>query len=162
MCKILVVEDDKVVRSFLTDALASDHEVRAAADGKDAKLAVAEYAPDVVLLDLNMPDIDGTTLVQEGVFGDSTVVVITAHADPDMKNTLMTLGVFDVLSKPCKLERIQQVVRAAEKCGNGRKPAKHRRSTELLQEAMQEFRSARVKLRAAIGLAPPTQETEST
>ena len=115
---VLVVDDDETIRETLTDFLAArGHTARAAATATAGRRAAAEHSPDVVLLDLRLPDADGHRLLEALRADDPevAVVVLTGHADVPTAVRLMQQGAADVLEKPVDLEAVDAAVqRAAE------------------------------------------------
>lgn len=113
----LVVEDDPVIRQLISLALTQeDCTVVEAGDGRAALAAVARERPDVILLDIGLPDIDGLTVL--GKLKDDTalraipVVVVTAWADPDMLRQAMDRGAADYVSKPFAIDDLLARVEA--------------------------------------------------
>jgi two-component system, OmpR family, response regulator MtrA len=101
--RILVVEDNANLRRGLCDMLEADgFEAIAAAGGEQALASVRRARPDLVILDLMLPGVDGThvlrTLRAEG--NDSPVLVLTAKSDEDEKVRLLQIGADDYVTKP--------------------------------------------------------------
>jgi DNA-binding NtrC family response regulator len=121
MTSILVVDDDQTVRETLTayfDALG--YVVRAAATATTGRQAAAEHAPDVVLVDLRLPDASGLTLLEALRADDPElgVIVLTGHADVPTAVRAMQQGALDFLEKPVDLDTLAvAVTRAAELVG---------------------------------------------
>jgi DNA-binding NtrC family response regulator len=121
MTSILVVDDDQTVRETLTDYLdALGYVVRAAATATTGRQAAAEHAPDVVLVDLRLPDASGLTLLEALRADDPElgVIVLTGHADVPTAVRAMQQGALDFLEKPVDLDTLAvAVTRAAELVG---------------------------------------------
>ncbi len=102
MASLLVVDDDEGFRSFLADALADDHTVVEARDGREAVAALARARFDLVLTDLRMPGPDGLSLLRHlrATQPDTPALLITAHATVDSAVEAMKHGAVDVLQKP--------------------------------------------------------------
>jgi two-component system KDP operon response regulator KdpE len=113
--RILLVEDDATLRATLTIALAAEgHHVLPAADGRTALDAVREDQPDLVILDLGLPDIDGTRVLAELRAGSSIpVLVLSARSDPSDKVGALDIGADDYLTKPFGTEELAARIRAA-------------------------------------------------
>ena len=115
MARILIVEDDPgLARSLAITLRARRYEVEVAHTGADALTAAARRPPDVVLLDLGLPDIDGMDVVR-GLRGWSAVpvVVLTARtAGPDIVAAL-DAGADDYVTKPFGMEELLARIRAA-------------------------------------------------
>ena len=113
--KVLLVDDTADIRLLLRVALEFDERfevVGEAADGAQAVAAVSANCPDVVVLDLAMPVMDGMTalpLLRQRC-SDLRVVVLTAAVDPATRDEAMRLGAVAVLNKTASLEQIREAV----------------------------------------------------
>jgi DNA-binding response OmpR family regulator len=110
---ILIVDDEPNVRFVFRTALESvGHTVEEASDGHEALRRLHDLTPDVVLLDLRMPDLDGMSVLQrlrdDG--NDVPVVVVTAHGSVPDAVAAMKLGAIDFLAKPLTPESLRKVV----------------------------------------------------
>jgi two-component system, OmpR family, KDP operon response regulator KdpE len=114
MASILLVEDDQPVREAMARALtAHGHTVRAEATGAEALRDALAWGPDVVVLDLGLPDIDGAEmLAMLRAVSDVPVVVATAHDDEAEIVRLLDAGADDYLVKPFSGEQLDARVRA--------------------------------------------------
>ncbi len=107
--KILVVDDDPAVRNLVTRFLSKqDYEMEAAEDGKAALAMFEQFNPDLVVLDVNLPDANGYDLCKEmqertGVF----VLMLTSRADEADKIRGFTQGADDYLTKPFSLGELE-------------------------------------------------------
>ncbi len=120
MARVLVVDDEEGVRSFLAEALALDgHAVAESPDGADALARLDRQSFDVVLTDLKMPGVDGETLLRKirAEQPEIEVIVLTAHGTVESAVDAMKLGAFDYLRKPVSgpAELRLLVSRAAER-----------------------------------------------
>ncbi len=109
MPKVLIADDSMFQRSTLTKAVKSlGYEVIAAKNGRECLDAVAEHAPDVVLLDLNMPVLNGFEVLEALQTQESTVpvVVISADIQESSKERCRNLGARDILSKPFPAQKL--------------------------------------------------------
>jgi type II secretory ATPase GspE/PulE/Tfp pilus assembly ATPase PilB-like protein/CheY-like chemotaxis protein len=102
---VLLVEDEESLRKVMRDLLERDgYVVAEAADGIQALDAVDRHAPDVILLDLNLPGLDGYSVLQQLRSRASTsripVIVLTAKGDEDNEVRVFQLGADDFLTKP--------------------------------------------------------------
>ncbi|MGI5225357.1 response regulator transcription factor [Actinoallomurus sp. CA-142502] len=119
MANVLVVEDDQFVRSALIRELTErSHTVRSASTALDALREVSQDAPDVVVLDLGLPDLDGAeALKMLRAVSDVPVVVATARDDETEIVRLLNAGADDYLVKPFSPEhliaRLSAVLRRA-------------------------------------------------
>ncbi|SMP66134.1 Response regulator receiver domain-containing protein [Desulfonatronum zhilinae] len=109
MPKVLIADDSMFQRSALTKAVKSlGHEVIEAKNGRECLDAVAEHAPDVVLLDLNMPVLNGFEVLEALQTQGSTVpvVVISADIQESSRDRCRKLGARDILSKPFPAQKL--------------------------------------------------------
>jgi DNA-binding response OmpR family regulator len=110
--RILVVEDDASLRNILRIWMQLDgHLVAEAANGGDAMRIIREEPPDLVLLDISMPVMNGLILLTELRDADVTprprVIVTTAHNSTHITVEAVRLGASDVLRKPLHLEDVR-------------------------------------------------------
>jgi two-component system OmpR family response regulator len=103
--RILVAEDDAGIRELVRTRLdQAGYDTHIARNGLEAAERIRELRPDAVVLDINMPGLDGFGVLalmrQDGAFKDTRVLVLTArHAAEDVKRAL-SLGAKDYLTKP--------------------------------------------------------------
>jgi two-component system OmpR family response regulator len=113
--RLLVVDDEEALVDMLRDALRfAGYEVHVARRGFEALKAAAEVEPDLIILDVNLPDIDGFEICRRLRAGGSRtpVVFLTARDDRDDLRTGFTRGGDDYLTKPFSLEELDLRVRA--------------------------------------------------
>jgi DNA-binding response OmpR family regulator len=111
--KVLVVDDELEVRQILQEFLAHrGYEVYAAESGPEALNALDTFKPDVVLLDVRMPGMDGVETLKRMVALQPTlpVIMVTANADVGITSRLLGLGAADYIPKPFDLEYLDQAV----------------------------------------------------
>ena len=116
MPKILVVDDDPHIRSVLCFALARDGFTTAeAGDGAAALAAISREAPDLILLDVMMPEMDGfeaTRLIrQQPRWRKLPIIAVTAKAMKDDQQRCLQAGANDYLAKPIDLDRLFSLIR---------------------------------------------------
>lgn len=98
--RVLVVDDEPRIRKILVLNLKlSGHEVSCASNGAEAIEMVRAHEPDVVLLDLMMPTMDGFTVIEE-VRAFSTVPILVFSASPERAEAAVRLGANGCISKP--------------------------------------------------------------
>jgi DNA-binding NtrC family response regulator len=110
---VLVVDDESSHRRMLGDALeAAGYDTRRAADGAAALAALAAAPPDLVLLDVRMPGLDGMAVLRRIVARDDAppVVMVTAHGDVRLAVEAMKVGARDFLEKPVDIDELRAVV----------------------------------------------------
>ena len=116
MAKILVVDDERSIRSVLKHVLEYDgHRVRVAPDGPTGLVARRQFAPDVTLLDVKMPNMDGLQVLESMRKEDpgTVVIMISGHGTISTAVEATRKGAFDFLEKPLDTERLQVTLRNA-------------------------------------------------
>lgn len=116
--EILIVDDDDSFRTLMREVLQNlGYGVREAASGNDALKRLQEQIPDLVLLDIMMPDIDGVSLCREIRAQEATatvpVLIVSALADSDTVNDALLFGATDFIVKPMDLDALQVKVEKA-------------------------------------------------
>lgn len=120
MLSILVVDDDETVRGTLVEFFETfGHTARGAATATEGRRLANEHAPDVVLLDLRLPDANGLVALDALMADDPelAVIVLTGHADVQTAVNAMKHGAVDLLEKPMDLEALAGAVERAAKRG---------------------------------------------
>jgi two-component system KDP operon response regulator KdpE len=117
MTFVLVVDDDPAMRRTLSINLrARDYEVETAGDGRSALQVVDERMPDLVLLDLGLPDLDGVAvLTRLRSFTQVPVIVVSARTESDDKVEALDLGADDFITKPFSIEELLARIRATSR-----------------------------------------------
>lgn len=114
---ILVVDDEPDIRGLVCEILEDEgFAVKAAADGAEARAARAARRPDLILLDIWMPDVDGISLLKEWRQEDeplSPVIMMSGHATVETAVESTRLGAYDFLEKPLSLAKLLLTVRHA-------------------------------------------------
>ena len=114
--RILVIEDEGHVAGFIRDALTEiGYAVTVAAGGADALNKVTDDAPNLVLLDLNLPDMPGFEVLDRLRARSPAlpVVIVSGNTDPMMAEAALALGAVDYVTKPVTLDRLSEAVAAA-------------------------------------------------
>ena len=111
---ILVVEDDIPVRNLITTTLETqDYKYHTAENGTQALLAAASVKPDVVLLDLGLPDMDGVEVIKKvRSWLEVPIIVISARSDDKDKISALDAGADDYLTKPFSVTELLARLRA--------------------------------------------------
>lgn len=124
---ILVIEDEPIICNFMATTLtANDYKVIECGTGKEAISLIPSHCPDVVLLDLGLPDMDGLAVLKEvRQWSDIPIIVVSARGDEKSKVEALDLGADDYITKPFGtselLARIRTAIRHNNKSGSGSK-----------------------------------------
>ena len=117
--QILVVDDEIGIRELLNDILLDEgYQVKLAENAAEARKYRQQYRPDLVLLDIWMPDCDGVTLLKEWSSSGlltMPVVMMSGHGTIDTAVEATRIGAFDFLEKPIALQKLLKTVTAALK-----------------------------------------------
>jgi two-component system, chemotaxis family, chemotaxis protein CheY len=111
---VLVADDAAFMRMILRDILRADgYSICEAVNGRDACEKFAEIRPDVVTLDVAMPEMDGIaaarTILERDP--DARVIIISAQARPEIRAEALSIGAVDFIAKPFPPERLLDAVR---------------------------------------------------
>ncbi len=116
MGKILIVDDEKMIRIVLSKVLSkAGYEIFEAENGKEALEKYEQYKPDLVLLDFQLPGMNGLEVLEELKEDNDSLIVIMLTAYGNIKNAVhaMKLGAYDYLAKPFDNEEIVLVIQKA-------------------------------------------------
>ncbi|NEZ04466.1 sigma-54-dependent Fis family transcriptional regulator [Wenzhouxiangella sp. XN201] len=119
--RILIVDDEPDIREMIGEILADEgHEVAFAADAGEARERLRESAPELILLDVWMPDTDGISLLREWRDADvlnCPVVMISGHGSVETAVEATRLGAFDFIEKPVSMARLMVTIENALEAG---------------------------------------------
>jgi two-component system, NtrC family, nitrogen regulation response regulator NtrX len=125
--RILVVDDEADIRGLVSEILAEEgYEIEVAADAASARRAAARQEPDLVLLDIWMPDMDGITLLREWNEKNSLhcpVVMLSGHGTVETAVEATRLGAFDFVEKPLSIAKLLRTAERALEAGKRRRQA---------------------------------------
>jgi DNA-binding response OmpR family regulator len=112
--RVLVVEDDQDVRDAILSALEREHfDLRHADDGRKAVDLAQAFLPDVILLDLNLPELSGIDVcLRVRSFSDAYILMLTASDDLSDKLIGLSAGADDYVTKPCSMPEVIARIRA--------------------------------------------------
>ena len=120
---ILVVEDDRPIRNLIVTTLKThDYKYLAAENGSSAILEASSHNPDIVLLDLGLPDMEGVEVIKKiRTWSNMPIIVISARSEETDKIEALDAGADDYLTKPFHLAelnaRIKSVIRRKQQDG---------------------------------------------
>jgi two-component system, NtrC family, nitrogen regulation response regulator NtrX len=156
--RILVVDDEADIRGLLKEILSEEgYEVDIAADASQARSSRASQVPDLVLLDIWMPDTDGITLLREWSVTDGydcPVVMMSGHGTVETAVEATRLGAFDFVEKPLSLTKLLRTVERALDAGRRKRlsartqgsalavPIGKAKITQMLREQVQQAASS--------------------
>ena len=105
---ILVVEDDAPVRNLMATTLKThDYKFLAAPTGREAVMLASSHNPDVMFLDLGLPDMDGIDVIRQiRSWSNMPIIVISARSEDEDKITALDAGADDYLTKPFSVEEL--------------------------------------------------------
>lgn len=129
--QMLVADDSPAIRAVITDALQEsgirEEDIATAQNGEEAVEKYHEVEPEVVFMDLNMPQKDGREAAEEILTEDprAHVIAVTGlREDKEIVEDVRSLGAFEILQKPIRFQDIQDVLNTVEeeRRGAGRIP----------------------------------------
>ena len=113
--KILVVEDDSAISNLIRTTLETqNYQYHTAKTGAGALLDAASYRPDIIILDLGLPDMDGVEVIQK-VRGwtNTPIIVVSARSEDQDKVDALDAGADDYLTKPFSIDELLARLRVA-------------------------------------------------
>lgn len=127
---IYIVDDDQSVREGMAAALVSDYEVAAFSTAESALKAIKDNPPDLILLDIGLPGMDGIEALQKinSESSDILVIMITAYEDINTVISAMKLGAHDYVVKPIHMEALVTTIQ------NALDTIRLRKEVQILQE----------------------------
>lgn len=152
--RILIVDDEAAIRSLLREILSDEgYEVEFAADAAQARASCARRNPDLVLLDIWMPDTDGITLLRDWsrdpTMAHCPVVMMSGHGTVETAVEAIRLGAFDFVEKPLSLTKLLHTVKRALDAGRQKSREKallpptaligHSRAMQLFRDQVQQI-----------------------
>ena len=122
MIRVLLADDENLIRSALAQMLDLEDDIEVvaqAANGVDALAAARATAPDVAVLDLQLPDLDGITVAKQlaGIVPGCGCMIVTSHGRPGYLKRALASGVRGFLSKTTSAATLAQVVRIVHSGG---------------------------------------------
>ena len=143
---ILIVEDDAPIRNLITTTLkAHEYKYLTALNGENAIMQASSHNPDIVLLDLGLPDIDGIEVIKKiRTWSEMPIIVISARSEDNDKIEALDAGADDYLTKPFSVEELLARIRVIT------------RRLSVLHSAMQSdslFTNGNLKIDYAAGCA---------
>lgn len=130
---ILVVEDDSAVRNLFTTTLEThDYKFIKAANGKMALMEASTHNPDIILLDLGLPDMDGIEVIKRiRTWSNVPIIVISARSEDNDKIDALDSGADDYLTKPFSVDELLARLRVTQRRLSGMNSADHKEESEF-------------------------------
>ncbi|UCD84691.1 MAG: sigma-54-dependent Fis family transcriptional regulator [Deltaproteobacteria bacterium] len=127
---IYIVDDEQSVREGLAMSLEEDYQVKAFSTGEETIDAVKTNPPDLILLDIGLPGMNGIEVLKKikGICPDVLVIMITAYEDINTVVSAMKLGAYDYIMKPLQMEGLEATIR------NALETIRLRKEIQFLQE----------------------------
>lgn len=112
---ILVVEDDKAIRNLITTTLETQgYGFRVADTGQKAILEAVSFQPDIIILDLGLPDMDGVEIITKvRSWSNNPIIVVSARSEDKDKIKALDAGADDYLTKPFSIDELLARIRVA-------------------------------------------------
>lgn len=114
---VLVVEDDKPIRNLITTTLKmNDYTYITASKGNEAIMLNASHKPDIIILDLGLPDIDGIEVIEHiRTWSDVPIIIVSARSEDQDKIAALDKGADDYLTKPFSVEELLARLRVIQR-----------------------------------------------
>ena len=130
---ILVVEDDSAVRNLITTTLEThDYKYIKAANGKMALMEASTHNPDIILLDLGLPDMDGIEVIKRiRTWSNMPIIVISARSEDTDKIDALDSGADYYLTKPFSVEELLARLRVTQRRLVGTNNTEHKEESEF-------------------------------
>lgn len=114
---VLVVEDDTPIRNLITTTLkTNDYKYLVAVNGEEALLEASSHNPDIILLDLGLPDMDGVEVINKvRSWSNMPIIVISARSEDSDKIEALDAGADDYLTKPFSIEELLARLRVTQR-----------------------------------------------
>jgi C4-dicarboxylate-specific signal transduction histidine kinase len=145
---VLVADDEPDMRRFLVSQLEEDYELIEAADGQEAAEKAQETLPDVILLDLMMPQKDGLQVCRElrdyAPTAGIPIILLTARADEEAKFDALQMGANDFLAKPFSSTELQARIKNLIESHHAQR--KLTKQNQALNEAIEQIKETEMQL----------------
>lgn len=114
---VLVVEDDKPIRNLITTTLKmNSYRFITAEKGNEAIMLSTSHKPDIIILDLGLPDIDGVEIIEHiRAWSDVPIIIVSARSEDGDKITALDKGADDYLTKPFSVEELLARLRVIQR-----------------------------------------------
>ena len=143
--QILIIEDDNAIGNLISTTLETQHyQYRRAKNGASGVLEAASCRPDVILLDLGLPDMDGVDIIKKvRTWSNTPIIVISARSEDHDKVEALDAGADDYLTKPFSVEELLARLRVSLR--------RVRYDSEKVDEAASIYQNGGLKIDYAAG-----------
>ena len=113
---ILIVEDDRPIRNLIVTTLKThEYKYLTAENGREAILEASSHNPDIILLDLGLPDMEGVDVIKKiRTWSNMPIIVISARSEDSDKIEALDAGADDYITKPFSVEELLAVIQTGE------------------------------------------------
>ncbi|MCF0224749.1 MAG: response regulator, partial [Fibrobacter sp.] len=160
LAKILVIDDTKTNIEVLEGILCSEYDMYVALNGKKGLLLTEKVKPDLILLDVMMPEMDGyetlRQMKEKNLVGDTPVIFLTAKADSKSEQTGLDLGAVDYIVKPFNPDLVRLRIK-------NQLEFKHQRDHlhELVEEKTEDLRNTLKVMLTSLGALAEYRDTDT-
>ncbi len=161
--RILVVDDENLIRWTLRKNLEkAGYAVLLAETGEDALQKISEEAPDLVLLDINLPGMDGFEVLEKAFQIDQSFIpiMITAYEDVDRVVRAIKLGAFDYITKPFDFNKVQLSIDKALETHRLKREVRHLRQERKGQSGFSSIIAASPEMRKILEMTGKVAGTD--
>ena len=118
--KLLIIEDEKNISDFISKILTTrGYKVITAFSGKEGLSIISSQCPDIILLDLGLPDIDGIDIIKQvRIWSSNPIIVISARIQESDKVEALDVGADDYITKPFSTEELLARIRTSIRHSN--------------------------------------------
>jgi len=163
--KILVVDDEKLIRWSLEQNLTKEgYEVITAEGGKECLKLVKEELPDLILLDIHLPGMDGMDVLKiiKEINKDALVIMITAYGAVETAVRAMKLGAYDFVEKPFNMEKIKVIIKKALETVELKKEVTQLKSQQRISYGFDNILGESEPIKKVIDLAKKIAKSDAT
>jgi DNA-binding NarL/FixJ family response regulator len=160
--RLALVDDHELARESLKNMLLDESDIEVvgeASNGRQALLLCSRLRPDLVLMDVRMPEMDGLAATKEVKqrYPDVSVMMLTMHENPDYLLEALKAGAAGYVLKDAPQ---QEIIEAVRRIGNGESPMDPELAARLLRRLANEGEGTKRKPRGAVGLTEPLTPRE--